>query len=200
MVPRLAASVVALVVLIGVLGPTGLASARCWSPPVTAPIRDPFREPGCPWCPGNRGIEYATTAGQVAVAVATGRVSFAGAVAGTDYVVVEVADGRRVTYGRLLGVRHEVGDLLVRGQAVGRVDARFHLGVRVGDRYVDPAPLLGRWVGRPRLVPVDGSPPAASPVPVLRCRSAASVAGGTGGSDGVIDRVAGSMAGRFTVR
>ena len=69
----------------------------------SAPVADPFREPACAWCPGNRGIEYGTGAGRRSC----GRrrpatVTFAGVVAGTRYVVVDHADGRlRATYGNL---------------------------------------------------------------------------------------------------
>lgn len=142
--------------------------ASCWVPPVAAPIVDPFRAPSCPWCPGNRGIEFATAPGQLVTAVETGRVTFAGSIAGVSYVVVEHRDGRRITYGRLLQRRHEHGDVVVRGQVVGTADVGFHFGVRVGEQYVDPAPLLGRWAGRPRLVPVDGTEAPDVP-PVLRC-------------------------------
>src|SRR5258708_10037298 len=34
-----------------------------YTPPVDAPIGDPFRPPSTPYGPGNRGIEYATPAG-----------------------------------------------------------------------------------------------------------------------------------------
>lgn len=163
-------TVVAIVVVVA-LTPSPTAAAVCWPPPVDAPVHDPFREPDCPWCPGNRGIEYATPAGARVVAVATGRVTFSGVVAGTAYVVVDVGAGRRVTYGRLLERHPAAGDLVVRGEVIARADTGFHLGVRLGERYVDPAPLLGRFVGRPRLVPVDGSPAAPAPPALLRCRA-----------------------------
>ena len=35
-------------------------AAECWRPPVPAPVVDPFREPACRWCRGNRGIDYGT--------------------------------------------------------------------------------------------------------------------------------------------
>lgn len=171
LVPRLEVALAVTIVVVIVLVPASVVATGCWTPPVAAPVRDPFREPACPWCPGNRGIEYATTAGQVAVVAVTGRVTFAGSVAGTVYVVVEVGDGRYVTYGRLLDVSHEVGDIVVRGRPLGRVATSFHFGVRQGERYVDPAPLLGRLVARPRLVPLDGTSPAAAPPAVLQCRS-----------------------------
>lgn len=160
--------------------PGGEALASCWPPPVTAPVSDPFREPSCRWCPGNRGLEFATRRGQVVTAVGTGRVTFAGAVAGVTHVVVEHRDGRRVTYARLVRRSHDEGDLVLRGQVVGFADEAFHLGVREGDRYVDPAPLIGRWVGRPRLIPVDAVAAPPAPPPVLRCGVAPSWRGAFG--------------------
>jgi len=158
------------VVVISAIAPAQVARARpCWEPPVDAAITDPFREPSCPWCPGNRGIEYGTRSGERVRAVATGRVSFAGNVAGTVYVVVRHGDGRRVTYANVASSSFSAGDLVVRGQTVGRTAGRFHLGVRVGERYVDPAPLLGSWVHRARLVPNDGGRGNAPSAPRLRC-------------------------------
>lgn len=174
--------VVVAVVLVLAWLPAGSAVASCWSPPVTAPVSDPFREPPCRWCAGNRGLEYATRRGQVVTAVGTGRVTFAGSVAGVTHVVVQHRDGRRITYGRLLRRHHDEGDLVLRGQVVGVADEAFHLGVREGDRYVDPEPLLGRWTGRPRLIPVDGAAATPAPPPVLRCGVPASVAHGAIGA------------------
>jgi murein DD-endopeptidase MepM/ murein hydrolase activator NlpD len=171
MVVRRRAALAALLAVVAV----GMASSRsavaaCWRPPVVAPVADPFRPPTCRWCPGNRGIEYDTRPGQPVTAVESGRVTFAGAVAGTLYVVVEHRDGRRVTYGRLADLRHDRCDVVLRGQVVGTTGDAFHFGVRVGDRYADPDESIGRLVGRPRLVPNDGSPAAPGPAPALRCR------------------------------
>lgn len=152
------------------LVPSGVVHARpCWRPPVTAPVVDPFRKPTCRWCPGNRGIEYRTRDGDPVTAVATGRVSYTGTIAGVSYVVVRHGDGRRVTYGNVRSAPFDAGDLVVRGSSIGRAAGRFHFGVRVGDRYIDPAPYLGRLVGRARLVPVDGGRSNPAPPPVLRC-------------------------------
>lgn len=167
-VPSLAAAVV----VVALVSPSGAVGARpCWLPPVDAPVTDPFREPACAWCPGNRGVEYGTSAGARVRAVATGRVTYAGTIAARTYVIVRHADGRRVTYGHLDGESYDVGDLVLRGQRIGRTAGRFHFGVRVGDRYVDPAPSIGRLTYRPRLVPIDGTPPNPAPPPRLRCRT-----------------------------
>jgi murein DD-endopeptidase MepM/ murein hydrolase activator NlpD len=146
-----------------------LLLASCLLPPVTAPVVDPFREPACRWCPGNRGIEYAVPSGTPVRAVATGTVTFSGLVAGTFYLVVDHGDGVRATYGRLTGSHLRVGSVVVAGAVVGTSTGSLHFGLRDGDQYVDPAPRLGRLVERARLVPTDGSPPRAAPPARLEC-------------------------------
>lgn len=158
---RLAVVVVA--VGVGSLAVPTAVAAPCWRPPVDAPVTDPYRPPTCRWCPGNRGIEYGTVAGQTVRAVDTGEVTYAGSVAGRRYVVVEHADGLRVTYGELGSIAVERGDLVIRGQRIGTTGTTFHFGVRRGDEYLDPTPLLAERHGRPRLVPSDGSPGPAVP-------------------------------------
>jgi len=160
-----------LAALVSTLVPAGaVRAAPCWRPPVAAPVADPFRKPSCAWCPGNRGIEYRTREGTSVTAVASGRVSYAGRIAGTVYVVVRHGDGRRVTYGNLSAVTFDTGDLVVRGQRIGRAVGRFHLGVREGERYVDPARFIGRLIRSPRLIPVDGRRGNPAPPPRLTCR------------------------------
>jgi hypothetical protein len=145
---RCRAVICALVVL---ARPDGaVVAAPCWPPPVVAPVTDPFREPECRWCPGNRGIEYGTAAG-------------------TTYVVVRHADGLRLTYGNLEPVEVAQGDVVARGTRLGVTAGRFHLGLRDGERYVDPAPFLGVERRVVRLVPVDGSAANPSPLPRLVC-------------------------------
>jgi murein DD-endopeptidase MepM/ murein hydrolase activator NlpD len=145
------------------------ASDVCWLPPVEATVVDPFREPPCPWCAGNRGLEYGTPPGTVVRAVAAGEVTFSGTIAGVRYVVVRHADGRRATYGVLEASDLRTGDVVVARAVVGVTAGHFHFGLRDGDAYVDPGPFLGRLVGRPRLVPVDGSAARAAPPPRVRC-------------------------------
>jgi murein DD-endopeptidase MepM/ murein hydrolase activator NlpD len=152
-----------------------LLFTSCLLPPVTAPVADPFREPACQWCPGNRGIEYAVPAGTPVRAAAAGTVTFSGTVAGTFYLVVQHADGMRATYGELAGSRLDAGDVVVGGSIVGASAGGLYFGLRVGDRYVDPAPLIGRLVERARLVPTDGSEPRPAPPPSLECSAATAV-------------------------
>jgi len=146
-----------------------VAAAPCWRPPTAAPVVDPFREPACAWCAGNRGIEYDTVIGDTVRAVAAGEVTYAGAVAGVRYVVVRHAGGLRVTYGGLEMQRVRVGDRVVGGSVVGTAGGSVHFGVRTGDRYVDPAPFIGVLVQRARLVPVTGPIPPSTATPILHC-------------------------------
>ena len=143
---------------------------RCWYPPVAAAtVGDPFRQPACRWCAGNRGIDYVTAPGSEIRSVATGTVTYSGSVAGTQYLVVDIGGGRRVTYGGLAERRFRRGDVVAVGRIVATTSATFHLGVRQGDEYVDPAPFIGRLVGRVRLVPSNGEPGPPSRT-VLRCQ------------------------------
>jgi murein DD-endopeptidase MepM/ murein hydrolase activator NlpD len=180
----LRATAAVLAALVAVLtGGVPAGAAGCWPPPVEAPVVDPFRQPACPWCPGNRGLEYDTRHGDAVRAVATGTVTFAGEVAGMTYLVVRLPDGQRVTYGNLAANRFAPGDVVLRGVTVGRAAGRLHLGVRTagrdgnGGEYVDPAPLMGSWYRRPRLIPVTADQPAPAPPPLLRCRPPAGAGG-----------------------
>jgi murein DD-endopeptidase MepM/ murein hydrolase activator NlpD len=150
--------------------PAGVGAGTCWSPPVVGIVVDPFRPPTCPWCPGNRGLEYRVAPGTRVGAVETGRVTFSGAVAGVRYVVVAGADGRLVTYGRLQSIAVRSGKPVSAGATIGTASGEFYFGVRVDGVYVDPAPLLGEPTGRRRLVPVDGGRPRPAPHPTVHCR------------------------------
>ncbi|WP_421120383.1 murein hydrolase activator EnvC family protein [Aquihabitans daechungensis] len=129
-----------------------------YRPPTDAPVRDPFRPPPQPWLPGNRGIEYDTTPGDVVTAIGPGVVSFAGPVAGRLVATVVHPDGLRSSFTQLAGLAVERGDRVEGGQVIGLASGPFHLGVRRGDRYLDPASLWGTAVGAGRvlLVPDRG--------------------------------------------
>ena len=165
---RLPAAVLVSCLLSGI-APTSPVFAACWLPPVRAPIADPYRAPACPWCAGNRGIEYTTVVGAPVRAVAPGEVTFAGAVAGLRYVVVEHTDGRRATYGHLASIRVGVGDTVGSRSIVGTAGPTLHFGLRDGDEYVDPTPEIGRIAYAVRLVPLDGSPGSPPGPPRPRC-------------------------------
>ena len=158
------------------VGGAGLP-AWCWQPPVDAAVADVFRAPPCQWCPGNRGIEYDVSPGQAVRAVAGGRVSFAGAVAGQRFVTVELGNDWRVTYARLASVAVDGGAAVVAGQVIGATGATFIFTLRRGDTYVDPGPSIGRPRARPHLVPADGSPGRRAPPVRLSCPARSPPAG-----------------------
>ena len=149
--------------------PAGLA-APCWFPPVVGTVTDPFREPPCPWCAGNRGLDYRVGGNVVVRAAAAGRVVFVGTVVDVRYVVIRLANGWRHTYGKLTSTSLGLGDVVLADGEVGRASGTFFFGLRIGDDYADPAPFIGERRGRPRLIPVDGTPPRPAPPARPRCR------------------------------
>lgn len=153
-----------------IAAPQFVGAAPCWLPPVAGRVSDPFREPPCPYCAGNRGVEYEV--GDVAVrAVAAGVVTWSGSVAGTKYVVIRHANQWRATYGQLVSSPLSAGDRVVARMRVGVASGSFYFGLRVDKTYIDPAQFMGRLVGRPRLVPIDGTARRDPPIPRLRCGS-----------------------------
>jgi hypothetical protein len=87
-------------------------------------------------------------------AAAAGVVAFAGSVAGALHVVVAHAGNLRTSYSFLATIAVRRGQSLAAGAVVGTTGGRgdghdgsvLHLGLRSGDTYIDPMPLL---------VPVD---------------------------------------------
>jgi septal ring factor EnvC (AmiA/AmiB activator) len=162
---------VTLSAMLMVASPVG-GRGPCWPVPVAGTVVDPYREPPCVWCPGNRGIEYQTRPGGVVRSVAAGVVSFSGEVAGERYLVVELATGWKLTYGRIASTTFVIGDAVLGGSIVARTSDRFFFGLRIDDEYADPAPYLGVEIGRRRLVPTDGRLARPAPAPTLRCGAA----------------------------
>jgi hypothetical protein len=113
-------------------------------PPVDAPVSDPFHVDGGLYGPGNRGIEFATSPGDVVVAAAGGRVVFSGTVAGRRSVTIRHEDGARTGYGPLREVFVAAGAQVQQGQPIGTAGGAVLFTVRVGDEYIDPAPLLAQ--------------------------------------------------------
>ena len=121
--------------------------------PAGREVVDPYREPACDRCAGNRGIEWRASAGEQVRSAASGRVSFAGRVAGTGWVVVEVREGLLVTHGRLHGLAVGAGDRVAPGDPVGTSAGSLYVGVRLHGRPVDPARCgAAPRSGRPRAV------------------------------------------------
>ncbi len=146
-----------------------VAVATCWVPPVEAPVRIGFEAPACSWCPGHRGVEFATAAGSVVRAVEAGVVSFAGTVVGQRFVTVTDHAGWQETYGYLSGAAVTQGQAVAAGQPVGTAGTTLMFTVRVAGVYVDPGPMLGSWRWPARLVPLDGAAPRPVGPPALSC-------------------------------
>ena len=141
----------------------------CWSPPVAVAPTQPFRAAICRWCPGHQALGYRLAAGSPVTAVAAGTVEFAGVVAGVAYVTIGQAEGWRATYGGLHPVTVREGSRVTAGQRLGVTTTWFTFSLRHDSQYVDPAPMLGRWRGRLRLLPTDRSPPRRAGPPRLVC-------------------------------
>jgi murein DD-endopeptidase MepM/ murein hydrolase activator NlpD len=133
--------------------PDGADCRRPWVEPVDAAVVDPFRPPDRVYGPGNRGIEYGVEPGQPVVAVDGGVVAFAGPVAGSPVVVIDHGGGLRSSFVHLADRSVGRGEVVSRGRAIGSAGPGFHLGARVGGRYIDPAELVDRRCEVVRLVP-----------------------------------------------
>jgi murein DD-endopeptidase MepM/ murein hydrolase activator NlpD len=155
-VQRMCCSLLAVLLVVSTVGlaPSGAAAqgAPIFLPPTSRPVKDPFRPPDGPYGAGNRGIEYATASGDRIVAAASGTVTFAGPVAGSLFVTIEHAPGLRSTYSYLERFFVRTGDRVRRGELLGAAGLGFHLTVRQGDTYLDPADFLGEVRVRVRLV------------------------------------------------
>jgi murein DD-endopeptidase MepM/ murein hydrolase activator NlpD len=160
------------------LGPAASADpsvpplGRTWPVGVRPAIPRGWEPPATPYGRGHRGVDLAAPPGTPVRAVAPGRVSFAGRVAGRGVVSVELTGTGdpplRTTYEP---VRPSVGkgEEVAAGQVVGTTEPTgshcttpcVHWGLRRGETYLDPLSLLPPWLlrrGPSRLLPVLGVP------------------------------------------
>ncbi|MYS93953.1 MULTISPECIES: murein hydrolase activator EnvC family protein [Streptomyces] len=143
---------------VGRTWPVGLRPrvVRGWEPPASV------------YGPGHRGVDLTAAPGTPVRAVAAGRVSFAGRVAGKGVVSVELTGTGdpplRTTYEPVTATVEE-GDEVGPGEVIGTVDATgshctaacVHWGLRRGETYLNPLALLPPWLlhrGPSRLLPV----------------------------------------------
>ncbi|MGV4987784.1 murein hydrolase activator EnvC family protein [Streptomyces sp. NRAIS3] len=146
------------------------AIARTWPVGVHPLVLRGWEPPSTPYGPGHRGVDLSAPAGSPVRAVAAGRVSFAGRVAGRGVVSVDLTGtDLRTTYEPVGPLVHE-GDEVEPGEVVGRVeqpvshcgtDTCVHWGLRRGETYLNPLSLLPPWLLHrrpPRLLPVLGVP------------------------------------------
>ncbi|MTB86775.1 peptidoglycan DD-metalloendopeptidase family protein [Aeromicrobium senzhongii] len=127
-------------------------------------IDRPFDPPASDYGAGHRGVDIPGRAGQTVRAVAAGRVTFAGRVAGIWTITVTHGDERSTYQPVSPAVR--VGDAVTAGQPLGRLlgghpscrRTCLNLGRLRGERYLDPADLLATS-GSYRLIDPEGTPP-----------------------------------------
>jgi murein DD-endopeptidase MepM/ murein hydrolase activator NlpD len=121
-----------------------------WLWPVTGPVIEAFDPPDSPFGSGHRGIDIAAPAGTDVVAPADGTVTFAGPVGGRRFVTIDHGGGLRSTVSFVEDLRVRAGDAVHAGDVVassgtghaGAAVPHVHLGVRIGDTYVDPMAYL----------------------------------------------------------
>jgi murein DD-endopeptidase MepM/ murein hydrolase activator NlpD len=132
------------------------------SKPIPGAVITRFVLPEVSWGSGHRGVDLAGTPGEIVLAAADGTVTYAGVLAGRGVVVVDHGVVR-TTY-EPVAATVEVGDMVSRGQPIGRLQAGhptcpgttcLHWGLRDGDAYLDPLLLLGPSI---RLLPASASP------------------------------------------
>ncbi|MEV0221122.1 M23 family metallopeptidase [Streptomyces sp. NPDC050704] len=154
---------------VGRAWPVGLRPSvvRGWEPPATA------------YGPGHRGVDLVAAPGTPVRAVAPGRVSFAGRVAGRGVVSVELNGTGdpplRTTYEPVRATLKK-GAEVTAGEVIGVLEPTaahcpttcLHWGLRRGDTYLDPLSLLPPWLlnrGPSRLLPVIGVPEGSASLP-----------------------------------
>lgn len=148
------------------------AIGRTWPVGTRPPVVRGWEPPATPYARGHRGVDLGAPPGAPVRAVAAGRVSFAGRVAGRGVVSVELtATGLpplRTTYEPVRASVRE-GDQVMPDQVVGTVEPTgshcertcVHWGLRRGGTYLDPLSLLPprlRRTAPSRLLPVLGVP------------------------------------------
>jgi murein DD-endopeptidase MepM/ murein hydrolase activator NlpD len=155
------------------------AVGRTWPVGVRLPVLRGWEPPATEYGPGHRGVDLGAPTGAPVRAVAAGRVSFAGPVAGRGVVAVELSGTGdpplRTTYEPVRASVHK-GDEVAAGDVIGMVQQTgshcgtgcLHWGLLSGPTYLNPLLLLPPRLlngGPPRLLPVLGIPVPAQSSP-----------------------------------
>lgn len=129
-----------------------------WLPPLgfTLDVTSPFRAPAHPYAAGHRGFDLAAAHRAPVSSPAAGTVTFAGRVVDRDVISLRINATTVVSLEPVVSSL-SAGDTVARGELLGEVGAGghcdgtcVHLGVRVGDVYVNP---MRFFRDRPRLLP-----------------------------------------------
>lgn len=98
---------------------------------------------------GHTGVDFSTTRGSIVRSAASGRVVFAGSVAGNESITISHAGGWLTTYSYLLEGRVSKGDEVASGQEIGLSGEGhvpgaqgIHFSLRFDGEYRDPAPYF----------------------------------------------------------
>lgn len=148
------------------------AVGRFWPVGARPPVLRGWEPPATVYGPGHRGVDLGAAPGTPVRAVAAGRVSFAGTVAGRGVVAVELTGTGdpplRTTY-EPVSASVGKGDVVEAGEVIGTVEPAgshctgvcVHWGLLRGETYLNPLLLLPPWLlnrGPTRLLPVLGVP------------------------------------------
>ncbi|MFD0317533.1 murein hydrolase activator EnvC family protein [Streptomyces flavalbus] len=143
--------------------------ATTWPLTPRPPVLRGWDPPPTPYARGHRGVDLRATPGAPVRAVAPGRVTYAGRVAGRGVITVELhATGNpplRTTYEPVTPTVHK-GDEVSPGQPLGTLTPTtphcptscLHWGLRRGATYLNPLTLLPphlRGSGASRLLPLS---------------------------------------------
>jgi len=142
----------------------GRASAAVWVAPLPGPLAvgRSYDPPTSSYGAGHRGVDLRGASGQAVRSAGSGRVSYAGLLAGRGVVVVLHDGGLRTTY-EPVSAAVRVGQRVLAGAPLGTLATGhagcpgtcLHWGLLRGQAYLDPMSLLGH-VGV-RLLPADGA-------------------------------------------
>jgi len=123
-----------------------LLATVCLSPPVDGPVISPYAPAG--QYAGHWGVDFSALPGSEVRAAASGRVTFAGSVAGMKSVTIEPIPGFKVSVSYLSAALVPNGARVIRGQVIARSGLPHgvpgvHFSTRIDGRYVDPMTQMG---------------------------------------------------------
>ena len=154
------------IVIFLLAGQTNAATANAQLlPPRTRPVSGsllrPFDHLAHNWLPGHRGVDISAAEDELVLAPQAGRVSWVGTINGVSGLSITHSNGLRSTYQPVVA-SVPVGVQVDRGTVVGRLQAGhclttpcLHLGLKRGEKYLDPWRWLNADLEPIKLLPID---------------------------------------------